>query len=372
MAHHNHLHKDEHVDGTDDIRDATNAQKGLATDSHITDVESNNTHRGTATGNPHSVTLEESRSEGNQISGDIDANGHQITGLGTPSGTGDAATKGYTDSLVQGLDWQDSVLDKDLATPPGEPGDGDRYIVAAAGTDAWNGHDEEIAEWLTDTWIFTTPNKGTAVWVEDENVNYVYNGEHPAGSWVTMGSTLDHGNLQGLGDDDHTQYLKVDGTRAMSAGLDMGTFAITNVGNVDGVDVSDHSSRHENAGDDEISVAGLSGELADRQKVKLHASTHELLGDDLVDHDNLTNYAANEHIDWTNAGAVDFSTGGDVAAVEGHFSGEVSIKVFSQAGEPALDANNNMAIWIDTDDSNRVYLVFRRGAGDNTLVELGA
>ena len=32
-----------------------------------------------------------------------------------------------------------------------------------------------------------------------------------------------------------------------------------------------------------------------------HASAHEIGGSDLVDHDALTNYVANEHIDWTNS-----------------------------------------------------------------------
>lgn len=45
---------------------------------------------------------------------------------------------------------------------------------------------------------------------------------------------------------------------------------------------ADHSARHENGGADEISVAGLSGELADRQPVKLHASTHGAAGDDAI------------------------------------------------------------------------------------------
>ena len=53
----------------------------------------------------------------------------------------------------------------------------------------------------------------------------------------TVGS-IDHGAIAGLGDDDHTQYLLVNGSRAMTGALDMGTFAITNVGNVDGRDVS--------------------------------------------------------------------------------------------------------------------------------------
>ena len=42
---------------------------------------------------------------------------------------------------------------------------------------------------------------------------------------------------------------------------------ITVDGTVDGVDVADHSARHENAGADEISVAGLSGVLADDQHI---------------------------------------------------------------------------------------------------------
>lgn len=53
-----------------------------------------------------------------------------------------------------------------------------------------------------------------------------------------------HGDLTGLSDDDHPQYLLVDGTRAMSGNLNMGTNAITNVGNVDGVDVSTLSSNY--------------------------------------------------------------------------------------------------------------------------------
>lgn len=50
--------------------------------------------------------------------------------------------------------------------------------------------------------------------------------------------------------------------------------------------------------------------------------------------------------------------------------GELSIKVYSQASEPVLGQDNRMAIWIDTDDSNRVYVLFRRGSGDQVAVEL--
>ena len=125
---------------------------------------------------------------------------------------------------------------------------------------------------------------------------------HLAGIDAGLGTIItDHGNLSGLGDDDHTQYLLVDGTRAMSGSLDMGTNNITNVGLVDGVDVSAHASRHENGGADEISVAGLSGLLADPQTPTTHASTHETGGSDAIDGYNVDLvYTPSNYIDPVN------------------------------------------------------------------------
>ena len=48
---------------------------------------------------------------------------------------------------------------------------------------------------------------------------------------------------------------------------------------------------------------------------KLHAATHEVAGDDLVNHDDLTGFVANEHIDWTNA-TQDFLTTGDAEMMD--------------------------------------------------------
>jgi hypothetical protein len=65
-------------------------------------------------------------------------------------------------------------------------------------------------------------------------------------SWLTTSlprGTLpaDHGSLTGLSDDDHDQYLLVDGTRSMTGNLNMGTENITMSSGktVDGVDISD-------------------------------------------------------------------------------------------------------------------------------------
>jgi len=51
-------------------------------------------------------------------------------------------------------------------------------------------------------------------------------------------------------------------------------------------------------------------------------------------------------------------------------AGELKIKVYSQDAEPTLGADQRLAMWIDTNDSNRVYFIFRRGVGDQVLVEL--
>lgn len=83
------------------------------------------------------------------------------------------------------LDWQDSVIDKDLTAPPGGESAGDRYLVGGSATGAWAGHDNDIAQFNGSTWIFTTPNEGFACWVEDENKIYTYNGS----AWVVISAT---------------------------------------------------------------------------------------------------------------------------------------------------------------------------------------
>ncbi|MBA7610509.1 hypothetical protein ES703_17717 [subsurface metagenome] len=132
----------------------------------------------------------------------LDMNSQKITGLATPTAGSDAATKDLVDSMVQGLDWQPSVLGE-LDTPPGSPTTGDRYLVIATATGDWVGHEDDIAEWDGSVWDFTAPGIGFAVWIEDVGRQKNYNGT----VWVLFGTTVDHGNLLGLGDDDHAQYL---------------------------------------------------------------------------------------------------------------------------------------------------------------------
>lgn len=148
-----------------------------------------------------------------------------ISGV-SPSSDSHLATKGYVDALIQGISWQEAVLNKTLVTSPLLPSLGDRHIIAGIGGD-WSGFAiNDVVEYDGVAWQKLTPVESFASWVEDEDVLYVYNGA----AWVKFGSTVDHGNLLGRGDDDHTQYLLVSGLRPMSGDFDMNTHNIINVG----------------------------------------------------------------------------------------------------------------------------------------------
>jgi len=69
-----------------------------------------------------------------------------------------------------------AVLDKDLASPPGSPADGNRYIVAASPTGAWAGQPGKVAAWQDGAWAFLTPREGWLAWVADEDKVYAYSG----------------------------------------------------------------------------------------------------------------------------------------------------------------------------------------------------
>jgi hypothetical protein len=118
----------------------------------------------------------------------------------------------FISSAEQG-DWQESVLSFE-SDPPGSPNDGDRYIIEATASGVWTGAEDQIVEWNTasGTWDSTLPNEGMTTFVEDENKYYVYYD----GAWGPMGEGIDHGDLVGLGDDDHPQYVLVDGSRGFT------------------------------------------------------------------------------------------------------------------------------------------------------------
>ncbi len=87
---------------------------------------------------------------------------------------------------------QASIIDKDLATPPVSPADGDSYIVAASGTGDWASQDDNIAFYVNGGWEFATPEEGWLCWVRDEDTIYKFNSgwtELVLGSTTFLGLT---------------------------------------------------------------------------------------------------------------------------------------------------------------------------------------
>ena len=69
-----------------------------------------------------------------------------------------------------------SVVDRDLAEPPAEPGDGHRFIVADNATGDWAGRDGQVAAWQDGAYMYYQPESGWIAWLEDEDKLIVWDG----------------------------------------------------------------------------------------------------------------------------------------------------------------------------------------------------
>src|SRR3954447_5773597 len=116
-------------------------------------------------------------------------------------------------NAVRGLDAlvQLAVLDRDLASPPGAPIDGQRWIVAASPSGAWAGHAQHIAAWQDSAWRFYVPKVGWLAYVVDEGALLAWSGS----AWVdamAILATLQNMVLLGIG-------TTADATNPLSAKL---------------------------------------------------------------------------------------------------------------------------------------------------------
>jgi len=130
------------------------------------------------------------------------------------------------------------------------------------------------------TWL-TQPSVGDTGWGSDVNTNFsllesalksggvsigpldlgstnITNAADVAATSFTAGGysldSTEFGNLDGLNQSLGTGSTPAFAGLTLSGDLNMGANAITNVGNVDGVDVSNHASRHAHGGDDAVTL----------------------------------------------------------------------------------------------------------------------
>jgi hypothetical protein len=117
---------------------------------------------------------------------DVNLNSRKITSLATPTASGDAATKGYVDSAIQGLSPKESVRVASTAnvtiSGPGTTIDGvtltngDRVLLKDQSTASQNGIYTFTGSGSAMTRTLdadsTTDIEGAAVWVEEGTVNH--------------------------------------------------------------------------------------------------------------------------------------------------------------------------------------------------------
>jgi hypothetical protein len=100
-----------------------------------------------------------------------------------------------------------SVIDRDLAAPPGSPAEGDRYLIASSASGAWSGQDGKITAWQDGAWAFHTPREGWIVWVADEDIVLVFNGANWTGgatqnaAFIGVNTTADTTNRLAVSSD---------------------------------------------------------------------------------------------------------------------------------------------------------------------------
>ena len=114
---------------------------------------------------------------GDSMTGNLAMGSNTVTGLASPVGATDAATKGYVDSLTGGLSWQ-APVDSVGATNPATATTGDRFL---------NTTDDKIyIATATNTWdAGTTPADGWALFDMTDETGYVFNGT----AWVQFTGT---------------------------------------------------------------------------------------------------------------------------------------------------------------------------------------
>jgi hypothetical protein len=174
----------------------------------------------------------------------------------------------YVQQFANGLDWQNSVLSI-ASVDPGTPAAGDRYLVDTGATGAFAGKDDNIAEFDGTAWTFIAPNPGFAVYVEDVNKQYTFNGT----AWVNFGSTTNHNATSGLQGGTTNEYYHL--TSAQHSGLTGGSATTLHTHNSDNITEGTTNLFFTDA----RAIAAVGGALLDTDSIDLTYSGGQISAD---------------------------------------------------------------------------------------------
>lgn len=89
-----------------------------------------------------------------------------------------------------------AVIGMDLATPPADPAEGDRYIVAAGASEGWTDKVGQVAAFTQGAWRFFVPRPGWRAYVAGKGRTYLYRD----GGWIDAATEITKlQNLAALG-----------------------------------------------------------------------------------------------------------------------------------------------------------------------------
>jgi hypothetical protein len=261
------------------------------------------------------------------------------------------------------LSWRHSVLDKDITDPSLlSPIVGDRYLIglnpaAGVAVGAWAGKDGQITEYKAIGWTFDVPQTGWVVAVEDEQDRFYYFGGSTWDAKLFESTTASTG-LEKVGLDIRVNFETSNPTLKVVGSNELGI----KYGNGFGQDanglilVPDTTGGANLATVVDINANGIAIKIDD-STIKENGSNRLYVDPTAVDHDQLLNFVANEHIDHTSVtltAGEGISGGGDISSNRS-FALDINGITNSTA---TLGANDLFAIYDATTDTRIEKVTF--------------
>ena len=233
-----------------------------------------------------------------------------VVGGVTPTIGSHLTTKDYVDLLVQGIDWQESIIDfwAPSAGLPVAPATGARYVASDSGN-GWTA--TYVYTYDGTQWVELIPNEGFSIWLESGDGTYVFNGT----IWIRFGSTIAHNDSNGIQGGEINEYYHL-----TSAQLSF----LTNVSGVNNASSEHiHDDRYYTETEIDITVSGLEADI----------TTYS-------DHGNLTGLVDDDHTQYTLAdGSRAFTSpvGGIDPTIDSHLTTKLYVDTISGTLQLGID-----------------------------------
>ncbi len=98
-----------------------------------------------------------------------------------------------------------AVLTRGFSSPPADPEEGARYLIATPASDDWSGHENAIAAFQDGAWNIFAPEQGWRLWIADEEKLLVF----ANGGWTSLDREITQTSRLGIsaGADDYNRLV---------------------------------------------------------------------------------------------------------------------------------------------------------------------